>query len=73
MWRTVAQQRLDHVTVAVFDRSDERCHTVLVFEKRREEKEGRHVRKDEGYDERDVGQKIIKRGRPFSSMSRGEG
>jgi hypothetical protein len=40
MWRTVAQQRLDHVTVAVFDRSDERCHTVLVFEKDEKRKKG---------------------------------
>jgi len=27
----VSQQSLDHVTVAIFDGSDERCHTVLVF------------------------------------------
>jgi hypothetical protein len=28
---TMAQQRFDHVTVTVFDGSDERGHTVLVF------------------------------------------
>jgi hypothetical protein len=58
MWRTVAQQRLDHVTMAIFDRSDERCHTALVL-RRNEKKEGRRVREDGGYDERDVGQKKI--------------
>jgi len=40
MWRTVAQQRLDHVTVAIFNRSDERCHTVLVFGRDEKRKRG---------------------------------
>jgi hypothetical protein len=31
MWRTMVQQSLDHVTVTIFDSSDERGHTVLVF------------------------------------------
>ena len=31
MWRTMVQQSLDHVTVTIFDGSDERGHTVLVF------------------------------------------
>lgn len=28
---TMVQQSLDHVTVTIFDGSDERGHTVLVF------------------------------------------
>jgi hypothetical protein len=36
----MAQQRLDHVTMAIFDRSDERCHTVLVFKKGEKRKRG---------------------------------
>ena len=31
MWRTMVQQSFDHVTVTIFDGSDERGHTVLVF------------------------------------------
>ena len=31
MWRTMVQQSLDHVTVTIFDGSDERGYTVLVF------------------------------------------
>ena len=31
MWRTMVQQRFDHVTVTIFDGSDERGRTVLVF------------------------------------------
>ena len=33
----MSQERLDHVMVAIFDRSDERSHTILVF--RRDGKE----------------------------------
>jgi hypothetical protein len=28
---TMVQQRFDHVTVTIFDGSDERSHTVLIF------------------------------------------
>jgi hypothetical protein len=31
MWHTMIQQCLDHVTMAIFDRGDERGHTVLVL------------------------------------------
>jgi hypothetical protein len=31
MWHTMIQQSFDHVTMAIFDRGDERGHTVLVF------------------------------------------
>ena len=35
----MAQERLDHVMVAIFDGGDERSHAILVF--RRNEKEER--------------------------------
>jgi hypothetical protein len=40
MCHTMVQERLDHVTVAIFDRSDERGHTVLVFMRNQQRHEG---------------------------------
>jgi hypothetical protein len=40
MWHTMAQERLDHVTVAIFDSSDERGQTVLVFKRDEHRHEG---------------------------------
>jgi hypothetical protein len=40
MWQTMVQERLDHVTVAIFDSGDERGHTILVFRRNEHGDEG---------------------------------
>ena len=58
--------------VAIFDSSDERSHTVLVFRRNEREKRGCMFDGMEGTMREMRGQKNRKRDTPFSSMSRGE-
>jgi hypothetical protein len=68
----MAQKRLDHVMVAIFDSSDERSHTVLVFRRNEKEERGCMFDRMEGTMREMRGQKFRKGDAPFSSMSRGE-
>ena len=58
--------------VAIFDSSDERSHTVLVFRRDEREERGQVCNRMEGAMRDMRGQKKRKGDAPFSSMSRGE-
>jgi hypothetical protein len=75
----MVQQSLDHVTVTIFDGSDERGHTVLVFRSNGWRRDEQRVRRDEELGEKvmwgkEGGDEEEKRTTPFCSMkSRAEG
>jgi hypothetical protein len=58
--------------VAIFDSSDERSHTVLVFRTDKKGERGRTIERMESTMREMWGQKNRKGDVPFSSMSRGE-